>query len=314
MPVPQGPTFSGARLDRAASERADPAWAARMLEDPGARAVLASRDGVLVEDGLLVRRPMTEMPAAEPIVLGLEDGSPLFGLDLDPIDADTAARLARGTQLIALREAGAMLPHAEGGLAAYLVALLNWHRRHRFCSTCGAGTVVAQAGHSRQCPRCRAIHFPRTDPVVIMLVESDGRLLLGRRPVWPKGRYSVLAGFVAPGESVEEAVVREVREESGIEARDVSFVSSQPWPFPASLMLGFEARSPGGDPAPRDGELEDVRWFSRDAVLDAANGDGELALPPPVSIARYLIDRWIATDDYGIDAVGARRQARRSGL
>ena len=218
---------------------------------------------------------------------------PLFALDLDLLPSDTVA--TDGGRIVALRDAGALLPHAEAGLAAYLTALLNWHRRHRFCANCGAGTVIEEAGYSRRCPRCHAVHFPRTDPVVIMTVEHRGRLLLARRAGWPAGRCSVLAGFVSPGESAEEAVVREVREESGIVARDAAYVSSQPWPFPSSLMLGFEAQSDGGEPSARDGELEEVRWFSLDEVRRAARGeDPELRLPPPVSIARFLIDRWIA--------------------
>jgi NAD+ diphosphatase len=176
------------------------------------------------------------------------------------------------------------------------VALLGWHRRHRFCANCGAPTQVAEAGLARRCRRCGASHFPRTDPVVIMLVEHEGRLLLGRRAGWPEGRYSVLAGFVAPGETPEEAVVREVAEESGIVVTEPRYVAAQPWPFPASLMLGFEARARPGSPAARDGELEDVAWFTREEVAAAAQwgADGRLQLPPPVSIARFLIDGWLA--------------------
>ena len=139
------------------------------------------------------------------------------------------------------------------------------------------------------------MHFPRTDPVVIMLVEHEGRVLLGRHAGWPAAQYSALAGFVSPGESLEEAVVREVREESGIEARDPVFVTSQPWPFPSSLMLGFEAHADGGDPVPGDGELEDVRWFARHEVDAAlAGASAPLRLPPSISIARHLIERWAA--------------------
>lgn len=151
---------------------------------------------------------------------------------------------------------------AEAALAAYLIALLGWHRRHRFCPACGGPLAIAQAGFARTCERCGEQHFPHTDPVVITLVEHDGRALLGRQAGWPPGRYSPLAGFVGPGESIEEAVVREVHEEPGITAREPRFVASQPWPFPGSVMLGFEARADGGEPVPRDGELEDVRWFA----------------------------------------------------
>jgi NAD+ diphosphatase len=262
----------------------------RQRAAPDARGVAAGRDSVLVDaSGEALARLSVQ---GSSILLGLEDGAPLFGVDL----SDSGAGDAR---VVSLREAGAMLPQSEGGLAAYAVALLGWHRRHRFCANCGASTEVVEGGYSRHCPNCGASHFPRTDPVVIMLVEHDGRLLLGRRTGWPGRRFSVLAGFVAPGESLEEAVVREVREESGIVAYDPRYVASQPWPFPASLMLGFSARSDGGEPVARDGELEEVAWFTRDEVIAAADwdgaaaGEGSFALPPPVSIARFLIDRWL---------------------
>jgi NAD+ diphosphatase len=218
----------------------------------------------------------------------------LFAIDLEGLCAPNgAAALPRG-EAVSLREAGARLEQAEGGLAAYVTALLNWHRRHRFCANCGSPTAVDQAGLSRRCPDCGASHFPRVDPVVIMAVEHDDNLLLGRRSGWPAGRFSVLAGFVEPGETPEEAVIREVREESGIDAAEPRYVSSQPWPFPASLMLGFVARAAGGEPAARDGELEEVGWFTRAQVEAARSGAGSLLLPPPISIARMLIERWLA--------------------
>jgi NAD+ diphosphatase len=289
-----GRPFTGMALDRATSERKDPALIERMLEDPATRAVVAGRDGVLVGDGpALLRTPLPD--DQDRILLGLDEptGRALFALDLDSLPSGAVA--SDGGRIVSLRDAGALLPHAEAGLAAYLTALLNWHRRHRFCANCGAGTVIEEAGYSRRCPRCHTIHFPRTDPVVIMTVEHEGRLLLGRRAGWPGARYSVLAGFVAPGESAEEAVVREVREESGIVARDPVYASSQPWPFPSSLMLGFDAQSDGGEPRIGDGELEEVGWFSLDDVRRAVRErDTDLRLPPPVSIARFLIDRWIA--------------------
>jgi NAD+ diphosphatase len=297
--TPSARPFTGMELDRASVERKDPAWIGRLLEDPGTRAVLAGRDGVLIGDGgdpaLLRTRPTSEQ-LREPILLGLDDGSALFALDLEQLGEPAAA--PDGAEVISLRDAGAALPRPEGGLAAYATALLNWHRRHRFCANCGAATDIVEAGYSRHCPRCGATHFPRTDPVVIMSVEHQGRLLLGRRTGWPAGRLSVLAGFVSPGESAEEAVVREVQEESGIVVHDPVFVSSQPWPFPASLMLGFHAESDGGEPKARDGELDEVRWLELDAVRQAVQGENrDFKLPPPVSIARFLIERWVALKD-----------------
>ena len=196
---------------------------------------------------------------------------------------------------MSLRDAGALMAPDEAGLAAYVMALLNWHRRHRFCANCGNPTDVDEAGYLRHCPRCGANHFPRTDPVVIMTVEHDDRLLMGRRAGWPAGRFSVLAGFVSPGESAEEAVVREVQEESGIVARDPVFVASQPWPFPASLMLGFHAVSDGGEPRGSTRSWRRSAGMSRDAIQEAIDGgDPGFQLPPPVSIARFLVDRWAA--------------------
>jgi NAD+ diphosphatase len=283
-------------LDRVTTERKDPATVERLLERTDATAVAAGHDGVLISDGDSPGLARTGADAEQdPILLGLENGGhPVFALDLDALSAPDRERLLDGRRLISLRDAGVTLPHAEAGLAAYVTALLNWHRRHRFCANCGAKTAIEEGGYSRHCPRCGATHFPRTDPVVIVTVEHDGRLLLGRRAGWPDARYSVLAGFVSPGESAEEAVVREVCEESGILARDPVYISSQPWPFPSSLMLGFHAESDGGEPKARDGELEEVDWFSLDEVQRAARGeDPEIRLPPPVSIARFLIDRWV---------------------
>ncbi len=288
--------FTGMRLDRAMRQRADPALVLELLADPATRVLAAGRDGVLMRDGgnpALIRSELGSEAPAEPILLGLEDGSAIFAVDIDALAAPAREALTSAGEIVSLREAGAVLSRSEGGLASYLAALMNWHRSHRFCANCGAPTQVADGGYSRHCPRCGATHFPRTDPVVIMTVEHRGRLLLGRHAGWPARRYSVLAGFVAPGESAEEAVVREVREESGIRAREPSFVTSQPWPFPSSLMLGFEAHSDGGEPAPRDGELEEVRWFSLEAVREGLeDGNAELLLPPSISIARFLIERW----------------------
>jgi NAD+ diphosphatase len=290
-------------LDRMTHLRHDQSWIAGLLAEPTSWVLAAGSDGVLLDDAgePRVMRRLIETgridPAglSEPILLGLEDGAALFAVDLDALDPAARAGLEQGASVVALRDAGAGLSRSEAGLAAYLSALLNWHRRHRFCANCGAATIVAEAGYSRRCPQCGVTHFPRTDPVVIMLVEHAGRLLLGRRAGWPGNRYSVLAGFVSPGESLEEAVVREVREESGIQAYDARFVTSQPWPFPCSLMLGFEARSDGGEPRALDGELEDVQWFTLDDVeLASAETRADLRLPPPISIARFLIDRWLS--------------------
>ena len=275
-------TFTGAALDRAGDRRGDDAWVAAQLADPAARAGVAGPDGVHLRDGRLALVPLAEV-GGEPLLLGLDGGTPVF-----------AAEAANGS-LTGLREAAATLPRADGGLAAYAAALLNWHRRHRFCANCGNPTEIREAGHVRSCPRCGAEHHPRTDPVVIMLVLRGDEVLLGRQAAWPPGRYSALAGFVEPGESLEEAVAREVREEAKVVVGPPRYVSSQPWPFPASLMLGFVAPWVSGEPEIGDEELEDVRGFSRAEVVDAVGGHGPLRLPPPLAIARRLVDGWLET-------------------
>lgn len=300
-------TFAGEPLDRVGPRRADAAWVARRRADPSSRAVVATADGVLVgADGMApVYVALDELPPdAEVVLLGVEgenaEGAAVFAADPGP---ERAAALRPGARLLGLRDVAAMAAAADAGLLAHAVGLLNWHRRHRFCANCGAATDSAEVGHVRVCPRCGAQHHPRTDPVVITLVHDGDRVLLGRQPSWPPGRFSCLAGFVEPGESLEEAVVREVGEEAGVTIADVRYVSSQPWPFPASLMLGFEATYAAGDPYPRDRELEAVRWVDRDELAraiaaDAAGGadgaDGAIGVPPPLAIARRLMDGWLA--------------------
>ena len=187
-----------------------------------------------------------------------------------------------------------MLGQREDSLLAYARAVVTWSRRHRFCGTCGAPTEPRQGGHVRRCASeaCREDHFPRTDPAIIVLVTDGDRCLLGRKDIWPEGVYSTLAGFVEPGESLSEAVVREVREESGIEVGSIRYRSSQPWPFPASLMLGFRAERVGGELSVASQELADARWFERSDF--ARRREIGLRLPGRVSISRRLIEDWLA--------------------
>ena len=320
--------FTGARLDRASDpRRQDAAWVAAQREDPRARAVLAGARGVVMEGDRLVSVPLAEAPEGAPrYLLGVGPGGPLFAADVDapepgangpaPLIAAGGPRGsgaerppdAPGPRPVALREAVAVLPRAEGGIVAYVAALLNWHRRHGFCAACGARSEIAEGGLTRRCPRCGTSHHPRTDPVVIMLVTDGHRLLLGRAPSWPPRRFSALAGFVEPGESLEEAVVREVLEESGVRAGPPRYVASQPWPFPSSLMLGFIAPWVEGEPSPQEDEIQAVRWFGRDEVAAAAADDVDgwgggpdpadpdataLLLPPRLAIARRLIEHWL---------------------
>jgi NAD+ diphosphatase len=311
-----GIVFTGERLDRATERRTDPEWVAEQAASPRARAVLAGDAGIHVTaDERLALLPLAQLDAREPLLLGLDETGPVFAVDANgtrsggPVSAadqrwtvrgaiaaqgQSPPDPATGTRAIGLRAAAATLPHADAGLAAHAAALVNWHRRHRHCSVCGAPTDIADGGIVRRCPSCGTDHHPRTDPVVIMLVTDGDRVLLGRQPSWPPGRYSALAGFVEPGESLEEAVAREVREEAGVEVGDPEYVASQPWPFPTSLMLGFRAPWISGEPRRIDEELEDVRWFSRDDVAAAVEErEGPLGVPPRFAIARRLLEEWL---------------------
>jgi NAD+ diphosphatase len=299
-------TFAGGALDRVGHRRTDAAWLAERLADPSSRAVAAGRDGVLVhEDG--DRVTPAELPvsalagAADPrpaaliglVLLGADARGAAFGADLDAIGVARAVELAPGARVLGLRDAAPRLAQADGGLLAHAAALLHWHREHPRCARCGAATEPREAGWTRRCPACGATHHPRTDPVVIMLVVDGDRALLGRQARWPPGRWSALAGFVEPGESLEEAVAREVVEEAGVRVDGIAYRSSQPWPFPASLMLGFTARYAGGEPEARDGELEGVGWFGRDELIGMRDGRDGRFLPPPDAIARRLVDDWL---------------------
>lgn len=277
---------------------------------------MAGDAGVLVDGDRLGRVPVAELDGTPSLLLGLDDEGPLFVVDEGP-PREAGQRPAmvgaggrrgepapRAEGRLNLREAAMVLTQSEGGLVAYLTALLNWHRGHGHCANCGAATEVAEAGSLRDCPRCGAHHHPRVDPVVIMLVTDGDRLLLGRQRVWPARRYSALAGFVSPGESLEEAVAREVHEEAGVTVGRPEYQSSQPWPFPASLMLGFTVPYGDGELGGTDPELEDKRWFGRDEVAQAAQGDSwsdpddggdSLLLPPRAAIARRLIEGWLAS-------------------
>jgi NAD+ diphosphatase len=310
--------FTGAALDRVGdSRRRDADWLAAQLEHPGARAVVAGDRGLRIADDALELVPLATLNGGEPLLLGLDATGPVFAYDEDPPRDGRVPMVGSGGvrgeppkesagDRIPLRQAAARLSRADGGLAAYTAALLNWHRRHRYCAACGHATGLSEGGLTRLCPNCGAEHHPRTDPVVIMLVTDGDRLLLGRQAAWPTGRYSALAGFVEPGESLEEAVAREVHEEAGVRVGQVDYISSQPWPFPASLMLGFSATYESGDANIGDEELQDVRWFTRAEIEAAAAapesdnwgapGDpgGELALPPRLAIARLLIENWLA--------------------
>jgi len=294
--VPVGrpsPALSRASIDRDAALRADPAgleraWAAaQVLVVDAGRVLVADQEGT---GPALVLVGPHKAPPGDRLYLGRDASGPYFAV---------AGRLSpRPWQRAAdLRELGAGLSDRDAGLLVHAIGLVNWHTAHPRCARCGAPTEVVRGGAVRRCRKDGSEHFPRTDPAVIMLV-TDGadRCLLGRQAVWPPGRWSTLAGFVEPGESAERAVVREVAEETGLSIHDVQYVASQPWPFPASLMLGFRAvcRS-DAEPRPVDGELQDVRWFSRAELRRASvwGQGGAVQLPSPVSIAAHLLTGWL---------------------
>jgi NAD+ diphosphatase len=286
------PHYTQGALDRAAHRRRDAAWLAARRGDPATRVVLLSELRVPVlglgQSPQLHAPTVAELGAALPeasIFLGERQGIAWFALDLG--DAVPAAG-----ELVELRAVSLLLPMGEAAALAYARALVHWHRGHGYCGHCGAPTVVAQGGHARHCPSCGRDHFPRTDPAVIVLVTHGDQCLLGRSPRFPPGMYSTLAGFVEPGESLEQTLYREVLEESGIEIAEPVYRGSQPWPFPQSLMLGFRARALTTRIVLDADELEDARWFGRAMLRDEARR--HVRLPNPDSIARFLIEEWLA--------------------
>jgi NAD+ diphosphatase len=272
-------------VDRAGHRRTDDAWLEAAWKNPRTRAFIVADGLVAVAGGRLVLGAPDEMPDGERFFLGVDDEHiAYFAVHVDGPHPDPRAA--------GLRQVAPLLDVQDGGLMVHAVALANWHQAHQHCSRCGDRTMVVLAGHVRRCPTDGSEHFPRTDPAVIVLVtDDDDRCLLGRQDGWPTGWFSTLAGFVEPGESPEQAVVREVAEETGIVVTACSYAGSQPWPFPSSLMLGYYARAAGTEPRPDGVELSEAHWYSRDD-LDAALRSGEIRLSPSVSISRRLIEGW----------------------
>ena len=302
--------FAAGPVDRLAGGRQDPAWRSKALAHPGLRLVPVWRDRSLLWElaggGACLpgvsHMLMTLARVEEGVLLGEFEGAPCFAVEVVGEAEEVEALLDEGSRFVDLRNCGGMLGPEEGGLLAYARAMLFWQRRHRHCGECGHATRSEEAGHLRVCAdaSCDARHFPRTDPAIIVLTTdaSAGRALLGRQAQWPPGMYSCLAGFVEPGETLEHAVVREVREESGVVVERVEYRSSQPWPFPSSLMLGFRAVASSETIAREDDELEDARWFSREALV-AGVRSGELRVPRKVSIAYRLVEEWFNEGDLG---------------
>lgn len=291
--------FAGHPLERNAESRDDADWGAAQLADAHARFVLIGDDGRALRAA--TRSALRLLDADErgahardvvPTYLGADAVGPLFSLGLDATAAAGVAT-ALDADFIDLRGAGVGLTAFDAGLFAYARAYAHWHARTRYCSACGAPLTLVALGHRALCtnPSCAIEHFPRVDPAMIVIVTSGERCLLGRQASWSENRYSTLAGFVEPGESLEDAVRREVHEESGVRVGTCTYHSSQPWPFPSSLMLGFTAEAT--DPTIRVGsELSDARWFGVDDLLREL-AERRLVLPPRVSVSHELIADWL---------------------
>jgi len=301
-------SLSRSSVDRASHRRADAEWIAAARADQGSRVLVLDHGQALVSftDGEVALElvPPGQAPEGVWFLLGVDDAGvayfgvdgPRGGLGAGPLPGPGSAPALPpepGTRPAGLRQAGPLLGDRDAGLFTEAVALANWHATHTHCPRCGAVTEPILAGHARRCPVDDSEHFPRVDPAVIMLITDDNdRCLLAHNRTWPAGRVSILAGFVEPGESLEQAVSREVGEETGLRVSGLHYVGSQPWPMPRSLMLGFVARAPGAQQIVVDGEeIAEARWFTREELLAAVSAR-EVLLPPPVSIAHQIIVAW----------------------
>lgn len=303
--LPRPNTFAGLShvLDRTAERRDDAAWVAEQAATADARYLLldAKGDAFLRRDGDRLRwldagergRWLADVPMS---FLGLTEQGPILLLAIDDTHDLGALERTLEARRSNLRSAGLLLPADEAGLFAYAKGLTHWQRETRHCAFCGAPLQLVSAGHRAHCanPDCGRLHFPRTDAAVIMLVEHEGACLLGRQAGWPAGRYSTLAGFVEPGEALEDAVRREVAEEAGVIVADVHYHSSQPWPMPASLMVGFIATAASREIVMRDDELEDARWFTPRQIVDGI-ADGSFLPSMALSVSYQLLASWLQT-------------------
>ncbi len=271
--------------ERVGKHRADEAWLAAAWAAPGTLVLpLGGTRFPLGDDGTsLGWRTPDRVPDGTRMFLGLMDGEARFAVQLPDDAAEDDWTVLRGTLH--------RLDARDAGLAVHAVGLAEWLRAHRYCPRCGGGLAVTEAGHVLTCGSCGRQQFPRTDPAVIMLVTDGERALLGRQPAWPAGRYSTLAGFVEPGESLEDAVRREVAEEVGVSVGEVRYFGNQPWPLPASLMVGFFAMAESTDIDVDEDEIESARWFTRDQLRAEAEA-GTLELPGGISISRSLVEAW----------------------
>ena len=302
--MPRKNFYANINLNRAANQRSDSQWLANRLGAPESRVLPVWRGQNLVSTGneiTMIDLDITHMETlasgdSEPVLLGLVGETTYFSIDIshveNPAEHDV---LAHQGQFADLRQVGQIMAPEQGNLLAYARGINYWHQRHRHCGVCGAPTRSEAAGHQRRCTNenCDAVHFPRTDSACIVLVYHEDNIILARADRFPPRMQSVLAGFLEPGESLEDCVAREVYEEVGVNLTDITYQHSQPWPFPSSLMVGFRARALNTDLHPEPVELTSAGWFSR-AELKALTPESDLALPRADSIARHLIEDWLA--------------------
>ncbi len=303
-------TFAGNPLDRASERRGDAAWLRERLDDPDTLAVAIWNGKPLVEDARqsekggpdhALRIAYLPIGLAREVAgsdqrmlfLGLWKGTAVYAVDLEGSPDPAEGPLNGLGRFEDLRMIALRLPGADAAILATAKAMFEWRRRHGFCPSCGQPTIAIDGGWKRVCEACRTEHFPRTDPVVIMLPTFGERCLLGRQAIWPKGMYSALAGFLEPGESIEEACAREIKEEAGLTAVSVRYHSTQPWPYPSSLMIGLMAEVSDDRATPDQTELEAVRWFTREETRAMLRGEiPDAKAPGALAIAYQLIKAW----------------------
>jgi NAD+ diphosphatase len=304
-PFPIGrPGFVSNPIERAAHLRSDPDKLFALEGDPKSRAYVVHRDSLLVATSNGSTRALVSLDEARgfganpgTIFLGLRNGAAVFGMGISAAASeDLIGRNDVGVENLRTLAAQGTIPENELSAIAMAKSLVSWHQRHGFCANCGTRTSMSQGGWRRDCPQCKTEHFPRTDPVVIMLVTSGDKCLLGRQAQFPPTMWSCLAGFVEAAETIEDAVCREILEEAGIQCTDVRYYMTQPWPYPSSLMIGCTARASTTDIVVDKSELEDARWFSRAeaaSMLNKQHPEG-LTGPHPVAIAHHLLAQWLA--------------------
>ncbi|WP_068875223.1 MULTISPECIES: NAD(+) diphosphatase [unclassified Phenylobacterium] len=296
-------TFAGNPLNRASDRRGDAAWLAAQLSSSDALGLVLWNGKPLAEktkDGGVQIAYLPAKLAAELaggnerlLFMGLWQETAVFAVDMEGSSDPAQGPLQGLGEFMDLRQVALRLPAADAGILATAKSMFEWRRRHQYCAVCGQPSEPKDGGWKRQCPSCEAEHFPRTDPVVIMLAYHGERCMLGRQEAWPPGMFSALAGFLEPGESIEEACARELAEEAGLRTRQVRYHSTQPWPYPSSLMIGLIAEVEDDEGTPDQTELSEVRWFTREEARSLLKGEIEgVFCPPPLAIAHQLLKAW----------------------